>query len=96
MKGKIIQLTSKFDPDKDYGIHIRKQIRFVLKLLEPNIEYVLAELIKKYNLTISRNGNIENTRNVFKHVVNTGKSIKILEEIQVEPITFEEFCKIPT
>jgi len=96
LKGKIIQLTSKFDPDKDYGIHIRKQIRFVLELLEPNTEYVLADLIKKHNSIISKNGSIENTGHVFKQVVKIGKFIKILEEIQVEPITFEEFCKIST
>ncbi len=96
MRGKIIKINSKFESEKNYGIHIRKQIKFVLELLKPDIEYVLADLIKKYNPLISKNKNISNTRDVFKHVVRIGKKINILEEINVEPITFVIFCNLPT
>lgn len=96
MKGKTITIIQKFDSTHDYGIPIRPQVRKVLSQLEPNKEYALSKLIKKYDGIVTKKKNIQNTRGVFKHVMNTGKQIGIIKEINDTVIPFSDFCNLDT
>lgn len=94
MKGKIIQITSNYDPEKDYQIHIRSQIIKVLKKLEKGREYKLADLIQRYDGVVTRKKNLSTTRDVFKQAMNIGKQIGMIKEIIKEPISFQNFCQL--
>ena len=94
MKGKIIQITDNFDPDKKYNVHITKQISKALSKLEMGKEYKLQDLIKKYDGVFTKNKHIGTTRNVFKQVMRVGKEIGVITEISKEPISFENFCQL--
>jgi len=51
MKGKTIEILEKFDPDKNYKIHIRKQIGIVLSKLEKSEQCLLcnsADTIRRH------------------------------------------------
>lgn len=55
MPGKIIEIIDNFDPDKNYKIHIRKQIITVLSKLEKDKQYKLADLIEEYDGVVTKN-----------------------------------------
>lgn len=55
--GKTIEILEKFDPKKDYGIPIRKQVFTVLSDLEKGKQYRLFELIEKYDGIITKKKN---------------------------------------
>ena len=96
MTSKTITILEKFDEKKDYGIHIRPQIRKALGQLEPKRNYLLSDLVKKSDGIITKTKNIKNTQDVFKHVMNIGKQIGIIKEIDTTPISFTEFCNLET
>lgn len=108
MRGKLIQIVKPLDLEKDYYSTQRKVIskrRTVLKLdsnskvrqvlgeLETGKQYLLNDLVLKYN-KIFDDPNIMVTRNVFKYVMKKGKEIGMIKEIQVESLTFEQYCEL--
>ncbi len=94
MKGKIIQILKSYDSQKDYGIPIQgRMVKIILSELESGKQYLLNDLVLKYNKKFNHK-NLENTRGVFKNVMKKGKEIGIIKEVQVEPITFDNFCKL--
>lgn len=96
MSGKTILIAESFDPNKKYPIHIRKQVLNVLKDLKKGKEYQLSELISHYDGKVGKTKNLENTRNVLKHVMNAGKAIGVIKEVTDYSISFENFCKLDT
>lgn len=96
MKGKTIEILEDFDPDKNYKIHIRKQIALVLSKLEKSKHYKLSELIEKYDGIVTKKKNTGSTRDVFKQALKIGKEIGIIKELIAEPISFENFCELDT
>ena len=96
MKGKIIQILKKYDPKKDYKVPIQgRMAKTILSELESGKKYLLNDLVVQYNKRFNHK-NMENTRGVFKNVMKKGKEIGMIKEVQVEPITFDEFCKLET
>jgi len=96
MKGKTIEILNDFNPDKNYKIHIRKQISLVLSKLEKGSQYQLAELIDEWDGIVTKKKNLASTRDVFKQVMRVGKDIGIIKEVIHEPISFDNFCKLDT
>jgi len=96
MSGKTIEILENFDPDKNYKIHIRKQIISVLSKLEKSKQYKLSELIKEYDGVVTKKKNLQNTQDVFKQVMRVGKEIGIIKEVVDYAISFENFCQLDT
>lgn len=96
MGTKTIVISEKYDPKKEYAIHIRKQVSQVLVKLEKGKQYKLSELVENFDGVVTKKKNLENTRNVIKHVMNIGKEIGVITEINDKPISFENFCKLDT
>ena len=86
MTAKTIQILEDFDSEKEYEIPIRKQIATVLKELKKDKQYQLSDLILKYDGVVTKKKNLPNTKDVFKHVMNVGKKIGMIQEVQLEPI----------
>ena len=95
-QGKTIEILTKFDPKKDYHIPIRKQVSTILSELEKGKQYRLVELVEKYDGVITKNKNLNSTRQVFKHMMKIGKEIGIIKEIVDYAISFENFCQLDT
>ena len=95
-QGKIIEILTKFDPKKDYQIPIRKQVSTILSELEKGKQYRLVELVEKYDGVITKNKNLNSTRQVFKHMMKIGKEIGIIKEVVDYAISFENFCQLDT
>lgn len=95
-QGKTIEILENFDPKKDYGIPIRKQVFTVLSELEKGKQYRLVELIEKYDGIITKKKNLQSTRQVFKHMMKIGKEIGIIKEVVDYAISFENFCQLDT
>lgn len=96
VQGKTIQVLENFDPEKDYSIKIRKQVKDALMLLEKGKTYRLNDLVLKYDGKLSKKKNLVNTRSIFKHMMRDGKAIGIIEELKKDPISFENFCSLDT
>ena len=95
-QGKTIQIIEKFDPKKDYHIPIRKQVITILSELEKGQQYRLVELVEKYDGVITKNKNLNSTRQVFKHMMKIGKEIGVIKEVVDYAISFENFCELDT
>lgn len=96
MVGKTIRILQEFDPARDYGVHIRPQIKRILSELQFGQTYLLSELVRKYDGNITKTKNLKNTQDVFKHVMKIGKQIGLIGEVQTAPISFSDFCKLDT
>ena len=94
VKGKIIQIVSKYDPDKKYNVQIKRQASKILSELEKGKEYRLQDLVEKYNGVITKRKHLGTTRNIFKQVMKIGKEIGVITEVITEPISFQNFCKM--
>ena len=95
-QGKTIQIIEKFDPKKDYHIPIRKQVITILSELEKGQQYRLVELVEKYDGVITKNKNLNSTRQVFKHMMKIGKEIGVIKEVVDYAISFVNFCELDT
>lgn len=93
---KTIIISEKYDPKKEYPIKVRKQISQVLEKLEKGKHYKLTDLITEFDGVVTKTQNLENTRNVLKHVMNIGKKIGVIVEINDKPISFVNFCNLDT
>ena len=96
MAGKTIEVLENYNPDKNYKIHIRKQIATVLSKLEKGKQYKLVDLINENDGVVTREKNLASTRDVFKHAIKIGKETGIIKEIIHVPISFENFCELDT
>ena len=96
MTGKVIEILEDFDPNKNYKIHIRKQIVAVLLKLEKGKQYKLAELIAENDGLFTKQKNLRNTRDVYKQAMRVGRNIGIIKDVIKTPISFENFCKLDT
>jgi len=95
-QGKTIEILENFDPKKDYHIPIRKQVHTILSELEKGQQYRLVELVEKYDGVITKNKNLNSTRQVFKHMMKIGKEIGIIKEVVDYAISFDNFCELDT
>ena len=93
---KTIEILENFDPKKDYKVHIRKQISKVLSKLEKDKRYQLFDLIQKYDGVVTKTKNLSTTQDVFKQVMNVGKQIGVIKEVDNHSISFDNFCKLDT
>ncbi len=91
MSGKTIEVLDDFDANKNYKVHIRKQIVQVLSKLEKGRQYKLADLIQENDGVVTQTKNIKNTRDVYKQAMKVGRDIGLIRDVIETPISFENF-----
>ena len=83
-KEKKFKVLDNFNKKKDYGISIRKQVADALGLLKKDQEYYLHDLILENQANpklFRRSVKISAVQGLFKHMMNDGKKIGMIEEI---------------
>ena len=96
---KKFKVLENFMPEKDYGVPIRRQIRYALGLLEKGKEYFLNDLVlenKNNSKLFKESVQLVSVRQVFKHVMRDGKKIGMIKEIDRYDMSFDEFCNLDT
>jgi len=95
VKYKVIE---SFDPEKDYGIEITRQISQCLQSLEKGREFFPKEITLQCqnDKTLMRNPNFLRAKCIVSEAMTIGPKIGLLDSIQLVPMTFEEFLKLET
>lgn len=96
--GKILEVVKSFNPKKNYGFKIRRQVAYVLDDLEKGKQYNLNDLVQHYHKdqNLTKGNKILSTRQIIKHVMRDGKKIGIIKEIDFHVMEYEDFCKLDT
>lgn len=94
-------VKEEFDPNKDYGIEIRKQFGKCLSVLRRGERVNLNEFVQSHlNKFTSKEQSLKSNRALIYHSFTIGKKIGMLEALSQEEtgfsISFDNFCKLET
>ena len=93
----VYEVVEKFDPTKDYGIHIRNAVSKCLISFEKGAKIVPKTVIEK-NLNKFNRGNATLVSNkvLIHKCFSVGRQIGMLRLVESNQITLEEFYKLET
>jgi len=90
------QIQDEYCPEKQYDVHIRKQIATCLSLFKKGEQIHIYEFARKYQNQLTKSDDLEVARNVVGKSVAIGKQLGFITKVESEHISFENFLKIDT
>lgn len=90
------KVLESFDPNRDYGIHITRQVSQCLQYLEQGQEFEPKEITLKCqnDTTLMRNPNFIRAKCIVSEAMTIGSRIGVLDSVALVPMTFSEFCQL--
>ena len=92
---KVIQ---SFDPDRNYGKNITRQVSQCLKSLKLDREFEPKEITLecKSDVTLMKNPNFLRAKCIVSDAMTLAKEIGVIDEIKIRPMSFSDFLKLVT
>ncbi len=92
------KVVESFDPDKDYGRNITRQVTLCLKSLTLGREFEPKEITQEYELDSSmmKNPNFLRAKCIVSEAMTIAKEIGLIDTVKTRPMPFSEFLKLET
>lgn len=90
------QIQEEYCPEKQYSIHVRKQIATCLSLFKKGEQIHVYEFARKHQNQLTKSDDLEVARNVVGKSVAIGKQLGLITKVESEHISFEDFLKFDT
>jgi len=95
-KRTLYQVIKKYNPKTNYNKKIRNQDCKILSLLEQDEKFTVADVANKSIKRTMKTTNQNTIEDNITRALRVGKSLGIIQKLQVEPITLAEFKQLET
>ena len=92
------KVVESFDPQKDYGVNITRQVSQCLQILKKGQEFEPKEITMQcqYDQTLMRNPNFMRAKCIVSEAMTMGTKIGLLDSVKLVPMTSNEFLQLET